>query len=87
LRGPHYALDLKSAQHFAFSDLAFFASALIRANSSGGQGIRAEVGNVDGGASLAVERAYLLAFLDRFLRGKHKQPLLAPNADSFAGFT
>jgi predicted dienelactone hydrolase len=85
LRGPHYALDIQGAQHFAFSDLAFFASKLIRANPSAAQGIRAQVGNVDGAASLAVERAYLLAFFDRFLRGKNEQPLLARTADSFAG--
>jgi dienelactone hydrolase len=84
LRGPHYALDLKGAQHFAFSDLVFFASKLIRANPSGGQGIRAQVGNVDGAASLALERAYLLAFFDRFLRGKQQQPLLARTAHSSA---
>ena len=32
LRGPHYAVDVKDAQHFAFSDLVFFAPELTRAN-------------------------------------------------------
>ena len=32
LRGPHYAVDIKGAQHFAFSDLVFFAPELTRAN-------------------------------------------------------
>jgi hypothetical protein len=84
LRGPHYAVDIKSARHFAFSDLVFFAPALIRANPSGGQGIRALVGNVEGPATLAAERAYLLAFFDRFLLGK-QEPLLARTPGPFAG--
>lgn len=70
LRGPHYAVDIKNASHFAFSDLVFFAPDLLRANPSGGEGIRALVGNVDGPSTLAAERAYLLAFFDRFLREK-----------------
>ena len=70
--------------HFAFSDLVFFAPELIRANPSAGQGIRAQVGNVDGPATLAAERAYLLAFFDRFLRGK-QEPLLARAPGPFAG--
>ena len=41
LRGPHYAVDIKGARHFAFSDLVFFAPELIRANPSAGEGIRA----------------------------------------------
>jgi predicted dienelactone hydrolase len=84
LRGPHYAVDIKDARHFAFSDLAFLAPQLIRANPSVGQAIRARVGNVDGSATLAAERAYLLAFFDRFLRGVD-QPLLTRTADPFAG--
>ena len=37
LRGPHYAVDVKGARHFAFSDLVFFAPELIRANPSAGR--------------------------------------------------
>ena len=84
LRGPHYAVDIKGAQHFAFSDLVFFAPELIRASPSAGEGIRAQVGNVDGLATLAAERAYLLAFFDRSLRGK-QAPLLAHAPGPFAG--
>jgi hypothetical protein len=75
LRGPRYAVDVKGAHHFAFSDLVFFAPALTKANPSAGETIRAQVGNVDGLATLTAERAYLLAFFDRFLRGKY-EPLL-----------
>ena len=34
LRGPHYAVDVERARHFAFSDLVFFAPGLSRANPS-----------------------------------------------------
>ena len=83
LRGPHYAVDIKGAQHFAFSDLVFFAPELIRANPSAG-----EVGlwsaTSTGPRTLAAERAYLLAFFDRFLRG-NQEPLLAHAPGPFAG--
>jgi predicted dienelactone hydrolase len=85
LRGPHYAVDIKGARHFAFSDLAFFAPQLSQASPSAAQGIRAQVGNIDGSATLAAERAYLLAFFDRFLRGKNQQPLLARTHDAYPG--
>ena len=75
VRGPHYAVDIKGARHFAFSDLAFFAPQLMRVNPSVVQAIRTQVGNVDGPATLAAERAYLLAFFDRFLNDK-PEPLL-----------
>jgi dienelactone hydrolase len=84
LRGPHYAIDIKGARHFAFSDLVFFAPALIRANPSARQGLRARVGNINGTTTLAAERAYLLAFFDRFLRGRH-EPLLTRAPGPFAG--
>jgi predicted dienelactone hydrolase len=82
LRGPHYAVDINDAQHFAFSDLAFFAPELKRANPRAGVG--ALVGSVDGPATLAAERAYLLAFFNRFLRGNH-EPLLTRAPGPFAG--
>src|SRR5205823_3580680 len=63
-RGPHYAVDIKGAKHFAFSDLVVFAPQLLRANPSAGEGVRAQVGNVDGLATLKAERAYLLAFFN-----------------------
>ena len=84
LRGPHYAVDVEGARHFAFSDLVFFAPELSRANPSAGEKIGALVGNVDGPATLAAERAYLLAFFDRFLLGNH-EPLLAQTPGPFAG--
>ena len=82
LRGPHYAVDFEGAQHFAFSDLVFFAPGLTRANPSAG--VDGLVGNVDGSATLAAERAYLVAFFDRFLRGK-QEPLLGRAPGPFHG--
>jgi predicted dienelactone hydrolase len=84
LHGPHYAVDVKRAQHFAFSDLAFLVPVLMRTNPTAGQAARQLVGNVDGLATLAAERAYISAFFDRFLRGK-PQPLLAKTPGPFAG--
>jgi predicted dienelactone hydrolase len=75
LRGPRYAVDIKGAQHFAFSDLVFLVPELTRTNPAVGQALRAQVGSVDGRATLAAERAYLLAFFDRYLRGVDHPPL------------
>ena len=69
LRGPHYAVDIRDAHNFAFSDLVFFVTELIQANPAVGQAARLAVGKLDGPRTLAAERAYLLAFFDRFLRG------------------
>lgn len=84
LRGPHFAVDIKGAQHFAFSDLVVLVQQLARTNPPAAQAIRPLTGNVNGRMALAAERAYLLAFFDRFLRGID-QPLLARTSDSFAG--
>jgi predicted dienelactone hydrolase len=84
LRGPHYAVDGKGAQHFAFSDLVFLVPALMRTNPTAGQAARQLVGDVHGLATLAAERAYISAFFDRSLRGK-LQPLLTKTPGPFAG--
>ena len=84
LHGPHYAVDVKGAQHFAFSDLVFLVPVLMRTNPTAGAAARQLVGNVDGLATLAAERAYISAFFDRSLRGK-PQPLLAKTPGPFAG--
>jgi len=84
LRGPHYAVDVGGARHFAFSDLVFFVPDLIRLSPAAGQAARLQVGKLDGPATLAAERAYLLAFFDRFLRGK-QEPLLARTPGTIAG--
>lgn len=76
LRGPHYAVDIRGAQHFAFSDLVFLVPEVSRTNPAVGRALRAQVGSVAGPATLAAERAYLLGFFDRFLRGID-QPMLA----------
>jgi predicted dienelactone hydrolase len=84
LRGPHYAVDVKGAQHFAFSDLVVLGQQLARTNPAAAQTIGSLTGNVNGQTTLAAERAYLLAFFGRTLRGID-QPLLVRTTDSFAG--
>src|SRR4051812_47033608 len=84
LRGPRYAVDVRQAHHFAFSDLLCFVPALMRANPATGKTVRLEVGTLDGPATLTAERAYLVAFFDRHLRGGI-QPLLDHAPGPFAG--
>ena len=84
LRGPHYAVDVRQAHHFAFSDLVFFVPELMHANPATGQTVRFEVGKLDGPETLTAERAYLLAFFDQCLRGK-QEPLLAHATGPFPG--
>ena len=84
LRGTHYAVDVKGAQHFAFSDLAFLVPVLQRTNPAAGAAAKQLVGNIDGLATLAAERAYINAFFDRSLRGK-PQPLFAKTPGPFVG--
>jgi predicted dienelactone hydrolase len=84
LRGPRYAIDVEGARHFAFSDLATLVPQLVRADPTTGQSLRQLVGDLDGFATIAAERAYLLAFFDRFLRGR-PAALLAGGSGPFAG--
>jgi predicted dienelactone hydrolase len=84
LSGPRYAVDVKGAQHFAFSDLVFLIPVLMRTNPTAAEAARQVVGHVDGLATLAAERAYISAFFDRSLSGK-PQPLLAKTPGPFAG--
>src|SRR5436190_77559 len=56
------------------------APEITRANPRAGVG--ALVGSVDGPATLAAERTYLLAFFDRFLRG-NREPLLTRTPGPF----
>jgi predicted dienelactone hydrolase len=84
LRGPHYAIDVKGARHFAFSDLVTFVPELMRINPTTGKTVSQLVGKLDGKATLAAERVYLRAFFDCFLREK-PQPLLTRTPGPFAG--
>jgi len=56
----------------------------MHANPATGQTVRLEVGKLDGPATLTAERAYLLAFFDRYLRGE-TAPLLAHVTGAFPG--
>jgi hypothetical protein len=84
LRGPHYAVDVKGAQHFAFSDLLSFVPQLMRTNPTAASALRQLVGKVDGLTTLSAERAYIHAFFERSLRAK-PQPLLTQTPGPFSG--
>jgi predicted dienelactone hydrolase len=84
LHGPRVAVDVTGARHFAFSDLTALGPQLARVHPSAARAIAGLVGDVDGPAVLAAQRAYLVAFLDRFLR-QTDEPLLGRTTGPFAG--
>jgi hypothetical protein len=72
LRGPRAALDLRGADHFAFSDAVWLASDAI---GTGGAGPNKTVSAV---------RDYVAAFLDTNLQGKAMSPLLTGSSTQYA---
>ena len=56
----------------------------MRTNPTAASSLRQLIGNVEGVATLAAERAYIHAFFERFLRAK-PQPLLTQTPGPFAG--
>lgn len=57
----------------------------MRTNPTAANALRQIVGRLDGGETLAAERAYIRAFFDRYLRGKRRS-LLTRTPAPFAGF-
>ena len=75
LRGPRYAVDFAGAAHFAFSDLVFLVPQLAGTREAAAQArIRPLVGTVNPTVAYAAERAYVLAYFDKALRGKGPVP-------------
>ena len=83
LSGPRYAVDFAGAAHLAFSDLVFLVPQLAGTREAAAQArIRPLVGTVNPTVAYAAERAYVLAYFDRELRGKGPVPT---RIDSFPG--
>jgi hypothetical protein len=83
LKGPRYAIDFAGAAHFTFSDLVFLVPQLAGADQAAAQArIRPLVGTVNPTVAYAAERAYILAYFDRTLKGKGPVPT---RIDSFPG--
>jgi EmrB/QacA subfamily drug resistance transporter len=75
LKGPRYAVDFAGAAHFAFTDLVFLVPQLTGTNEAAAQArIRPLVGTVNPTVAYAAERAYVLAYFDRALKGKGTIP-------------
>jgi predicted dienelactone hydrolase len=75
LRGPRYAVDFVGAAHFAFTDLVFLVPQLAGTDEAAAQAcLRPLVGTVNPTVAYAAERAYLLAYFDRALKGKGAIP-------------
>jgi predicted dienelactone hydrolase len=83
LKGPRYAVDFAGAAHLAFSDLVFLVPQLAGSDQAAAQArIRPLIGTVNATVAYAAERAYILAYFDRMLKGKGHGPT---RIDSFPG--
>jgi EmrB/QacA subfamily drug resistance transporter len=70
LKGPRYAVDFAGAAHFAFTDLVFLVPQLAGASEAPAQArLRPLIGTVNPMVAYAAERAYVLAYFDRMLKG------------------
>ena len=75
LRGLRYAVDFAGAAHLAFSDLVFLVPQLAGTREAAAQArIQPLVGTVNPIVTYAAERAYVLAYFDKALRGKRPLP-------------
>jgi predicted dienelactone hydrolase len=83
LKGPRYAIDFAGAAHFTFSDLVFLVPQLAGTDEAAAEArIRPLIGTVNPTVAYAAERAYILAYFDRTLKGKGPIP---NRIDSFPG--
>ncbi|WP_231956968.1 MULTISPECIES: hydrolase [unclassified Actinoplanes] len=75
LRGPRRELELADSGHMSFTDLQVL---LPQAGAAPGT-LEPAFGTIDGERAVTVERAYLLAFFDRYLRHQRRGLLDAPS--------
>ena len=76
LRGPRHELQLRDSGHMSFTDYQVLLpqAGIPPADLVDG------FGTIDGGRSVRVQRAYLLAFVDRYLGGRPGALLSGPSA-------
>ncbi|GAA4262525.1 alpha/beta hydrolase family protein [Dactylosporangium darangshiense] len=75
LRGPRLHLQLLNAGHLSFTDYqVLFPQAGVPADQ-----LVPNFGTVDPARSVTAQRAYLLAFFDRYLRGRQSRLLTGPS--------
>jgi predicted dienelactone hydrolase len=76
LRGPRRELTLKDSGHMTFTDL----EVLLPQAGFPPELLEPAYGTIDGNRAVAVERAYLVAFFDRYLRHRGGGLLDRPSA-------
>jgi predicted dienelactone hydrolase len=74
-RGPILELRLAASAHLSFNDGQALFPQLARTLGLDADGLAQLIGTIDPGRSVAIQRTYLRAFFDRWLRHRH-QPLL-----------
>jgi len=75
LRGPRYDLQLAGSGHMSFTD---FQTLLPQAGFPA-EDLEPGYGTINGARSITVQRAYVLAFFDRYLRGGSGNLLAGPS--------
>ncbi|GAA4985653.1 hypothetical protein [Kitasatospora paranensis] len=80
LRGPHRNLQLSGAGHLSFTDLQVQLPQIADAGRVPAAAVQAQVGTVDPASSIAAQRAYVDAFLDRGVRRRDNHLLDGPSS-------
>jgi predicted dienelactone hydrolase len=75
LRGPRHQLELRGSRHLSFSDF----QVLLPQSGVPSEEWEPLIGTIDGHRSVAVQRAYVAAFFDRYLRHGDGQLLSRPS--------
>jgi hypothetical protein len=75
LRGHHYAVELAGAKHFSFTDFGSLAPQFLEDNPALRGWPEENVGSIDPRRALEVQRSYIAAFFDRYLRGRRSSLL------------
>jgi predicted dienelactone hydrolase len=75
LRGPRYDLQLAGSGHMSFTDL----QVLLPQAGIPAEDLVPDYGTIDGARSITVQRAYVLAFFDRYLRNRNGSLLAGPS--------
>jgi predicted dienelactone hydrolase len=76
LRGPRHELQLRASGHMSFTDYPV----LLPQSGVPPQDLVADFGTIDGPRSVLVQRVYVLAFFDRYLRHRGGWLLAGPSA-------
>ncbi|MBU2670791.1 hydrolase [Actinoplanes bogorensis] len=75
LRGPRHWLELQNTRHLSFTDL----QTLLPQMNTPAEQAEPLIGTIDGDRSIAVQRPYVRAFLDRYLRHRPGTLLTGPS--------